>query len=122
MIDELHQALLVARVRDGSLALSARDCLSMATRGGARCLGRETEIGMLAPGMLADLALWRIDGIAGAGIEDPVCTLVFGAPALAGLFVGGRPIVIGGDLLTADVEQLAAEQSRVAGILQRQTV
>ena len=122
MIDELHQALLVARVRDGSLALSARDSLSMATRGGARCLGRADEIGALAPGMLADLALWRVDGLAGAGIEDPVCTLVFGAPALEHLFVGGRPIVVGGALLTADIEQLAAEQSRVAGILQRQTV
>jgi hypothetical protein len=72
--------------------------------------------------MLADLALWRVDGIAGAGIEDPVCTLVFGAPALERLFVGGRPIVAGGALQTADVEQLAAEQSRVAGVLQRQTV
>jgi cytosine/adenosine deaminase-related metal-dependent hydrolase len=122
MIDELHQALLVARVRDGSLALSARDSLSMATRGGARCLGRSDEIGALTPGMLADLALWRVDGIAGAGIEDPVCTLVFGAPALEHLFVGGRPIVVGGELETADIEHLAAEQSRVAAVLQRQTV
>ena len=120
MVDELHQALLVARVRDGPVALSARDCLTMATRGGARCLGRSDEIGTLAPGMLADLALWRVDGIPGAGIEDPVCTLVFGAPALERLFVSGRPIVAAGQLLTADTEQLAAEASRVARVLQRQ--
>ena len=122
MIDELHQALLVARVRDGSLALSARDCLTIATRGGARCLGRSDEIGALAPGMLADLALWRVDGIAGSGIEDPICMLVFGAPALDRLFVGGRPIVTDGQLVTADAQWLAAEASRVAGVLARQVV
>jgi cytosine/adenosine deaminase-related metal-dependent hydrolase len=63
---ELHQALLAARVRstDGPEALTARQALWMGTRGGARCLGRDGQIGALRPGMLADIALWRLDTLA----------------------------------------------------------
>jgi cytosine/adenosine deaminase-related metal-dependent hydrolase len=114
MIDELHQALLVARVRDGPQALTAREALSLATLGGARCLGRERELGSIEPGKLADLALWRVDGIAGAGIADPVCTLVFGAPSLERLYVGGRAVVEDGRLVGADAEQLAREAAAAA--------
>ena len=108
MIDELHQAVLAARFREGPLALSVRESLRLATMGGARCLGREDELGSLEAGKLADVALWRTGGLAGAGIADPVCTLVFGAPALERLWVAGRPVVTGGELLTADTASLAA--------------
>ncbi len=108
MIDELHQALLAARFRGGPLALSARASLQMATMGGARCLGREDELGSLEAGKLADVALWQVDGLAGAGIADPLCTLVFGAPALDRLWVGGNPVVTAGELVTADAVDLAA--------------
>lgn len=117
MIDELHQALLVARVREGPLALSARQSLAMATSGGARCLGREQEIGSLEDGKLADIALWRVDGLAGEGIEDPVCTLVFGAPALERLFVSGKPLVVDGHLTRADELVLAREAADAAAAL-----
>ena len=96
MIGELHQALLAARLAGGPAALTARDCLQMATMGGARCLGRDGELGSLEVGKLADLAVWRVDHLPGAGIADPLCTLVFGAPVLEHLFVGGRQIVAGG--------------------------
>ncbi|HEY5317110.1 MAG TPA: 8-oxoguanine deaminase [Solirubrobacteraceae bacterium] len=117
MIDELHQALLVARVREGPLALTARESLAMATSGGARCLGRERDIGSLEEGKLADLALWRVDGLAGEGIEDPVCTLVFGAPALERLFVSGEPLVADGHLTRADELVLARDAARAAASL-----
>jgi cytosine/adenosine deaminase-related metal-dependent hydrolase len=108
MVDELHQALLVARLAGGPLALTARESLQMATMGGARCLGRDAELGSIEVGKLADLAVWRVDGLNGAGIEDPVCTLVFGAPVLEQLYVGGRAVVDGGELRTADVDVLAS--------------
>ncbi|HXF22208.1 MAG TPA: 8-oxoguanine deaminase [Streptosporangiaceae bacterium] len=114
MADELHQALLAARYAGGPLALTARECLRMATMGGARCLGRDRELGSIEPGKLADLALWRVDGLAGAGIEDPVGTLVFGAPALEHLVVGGHQIVTGGELRTADAGTLAAAAARAS--------
>ena len=49
-----------------------------------------------------------MDALPGAGIADPVTTLVFGAPALEHLFVGGQQVVAGGELLTADPADLAA--------------
>jgi cytosine/adenosine deaminase-related metal-dependent hydrolase len=119
MIDELHQALLVARYQSGPLALSARESLRMATMGGARCLGRDAELGSIEVGKLADLALWQVGDLPGAGIEDPVITLVLGAPSLQHLFVGGRQVVAGGVLLTADTAVLAARAAaasvRIAG-------
>jgi cytosine/adenosine deaminase-related metal-dependent hydrolase len=117
MVDELHQALLVGRLRDGPTALSARESLRMGTIGGARCLGREAEIGSLEPGKLADLALWRVDGLAGGGMADPVATLVFGAPALERLWVGGAPVVEAGHLVGADEEALGAGAAHAAAEL-----
>jgi cytosine/adenosine deaminase-related metal-dependent hydrolase len=107
MADEPHQALLVARSAGGPDALTARQALHMATMGGARCLGRAGEIGSLEIGKLADLALWRVDGLAGAGVADPVSALVLGAAPLEALYVGGRPVVTGGRLVTADEVELA---------------
>ncbi|HEV7204625.1 MAG TPA: 8-oxoguanine deaminase [Jatrophihabitans sp.] len=117
MVDELHQALLVARYAGGPLALSARESLRMATMGGARCLGREGEIGSIEVGKQADLALWRVADLPGAGIEDPVCTLVFGAPTLEALFVGGRQVVADGELRTADAAALAARAAAASATI-----
>jgi cytosine/adenosine deaminase-related metal-dependent hydrolase len=107
MVDELHQSVLAARYAGGPLALASRAALEMGTMGGARCLGRAGELGSLEVGKLADLALWRVDGLAGAGIDDPVCTLVLGAAQLERLYVGGREVVVDGELQTADASKLA---------------
>jgi cytosine/adenosine deaminase-related metal-dependent hydrolase len=114
MIDEPHQALLAARLRNGPLSLTVRQALELATMGGARCLGRAGEIGSLEPGKLADIALWQVSDLAGAGIADPVAALVLGAPALERLFVGGQPVVTGGQLVTADAGALAAAAARAS--------
>lgn len=119
---EVRQALLAARLRDscGPAALTARQALWLGTRGGARCLGRADEIGALRPGMLADLALWRVDTLAhdaiatgpegGPGGGDPVAAFVLGPPApLELLLVGGAPVVEGGELRTADVTAAARD-------------
>jgi len=114
---ELHQALLAARIRDerGPAALTARQALWLGTRGGARCLGRDDETGALRPGMLADIALWRLDGLAHDAIAhgpggDPVAALVLGPPApLELLLVGGTPVVDGGELRTVDAATAARE-------------
>jgi 8-oxoguanine deaminase len=100
---ELRQALYAARLRGGPAALTAREALAIGTIGGARCLGRAGELGSLEPGKLADVALWRIDGLGHAGIDDPVAALVLGPPApLELLLVGGQEVVERGRLLTAD--------------------
>ncbi|WP_432958232.1 8-oxoguanine deaminase [Micromonospora haikouensis] len=105
---ELRQALYAARLRGGPAALTARQALALGTMGGARCLGRADEIGSLEVGKLADVALWRVDGLGHAGIDDPVAALVLGPPApVALLLVGGRTVVEDAELRTADADALA---------------
>ncbi|MGH3380451.1 MAG: 8-oxoguanine deaminase [Actinoallomurus sp.] len=101
---ELRQAMLFQRAVRGPRALTARQALEMGTLGGARCLGRQDEIGTLEPGKLADLALWRVDGYR-AAVEDPVCALVFGpVPPLELLLVGARTVVENGELRTTSAD------------------
>jgi 8-oxoguanine deaminase len=111
---ELRQALLLARLAGGPAAITAREALDLGTIHGARCLGWDDELGSLEPGMLADIVLWRLDDLDHAGIEDPVAALVLGARPLADrVFVGGREVVRGGELLTADVEEIARDLASV---------
>ncbi len=108
LVEELRQALYLARLSEGPAAFTARQSLELATIGGARCLGRDEELGTIETGKLADLALWRLDGIGHADITDPVAALVLGPPApLALLTVGGKVVVSDGELRTADIETLA---------------
>jgi len=106
---ELQAALLVARLRGGPSALTARESLRLATLGGARCLGRDAELGSLEPGKLADIAVWRVDGLGAAGGVDPVWTFAFsgGALPLELLIVNGEVVVEHGELVTADAGALA---------------
>jgi len=107
---ELREALLYARLAGGPAAMTARGALALATIDGARCLGRDDELGSLEPGKLADVALWRLDGLDHAGIEDPVAALVLGAPHPVDLLlVGGRAIVERAELRTADVDEVARD-------------
>ena len=117
MVAELQQALLAARYRGGPLALTAGESLQMATMGGAHCIGRQDELGSIEPGKLADVVVWRLDDLAGAGIADPVATLVFGAPRLEHVFVGGRQVVASGQLTTADTAALAAGAARASALI-----
>ena len=106
---EVKQALLVARARGGPGALTAREALRLATRGGADVLGRD-DIGSLEPGKRADLAVWRTDGLELAGADDLVAGLVLSAPhRVDRLFVGGQERVRDGRLVDADEEEIARE-------------
>ncbi|MBV8931623.1 MAG: 8-oxoguanine deaminase [Kutzneria sp.] len=108
--EELRQALLVARLREGPRGLTVREALRLATMGGARCLGRQADLGSIEHGKVADLAVWRLDGLGHAGIADPVAALVLGpAPLAEHVFVGGRPVVAGGELRTADLDSVTRD-------------
>jgi cytosine/adenosine deaminase-related metal-dependent hydrolase len=110
LLEEVRHAVLFARATGGPRALTVRDGLELATRGGARVLGREDEIGSIEPGKLADLCVWRLDTIAHAGIADPVAALVLGAPPpLDLLLVNGRPVVEHDRLVNLDEEEVARD-------------
>jgi cytosine/adenosine deaminase-related metal-dependent hydrolase len=124
---ELHQALLLARGRaamagdpDAATALDARGAWRLATAGGAACLGRD-DCGTLEPGKCADVAFFRIDDLAHAGIEDPLAALALAPPARAeAVVVNGRVVVRDGRLLTGDEDQIARdiaiESKRLRGL------
>ena len=106
---EVHEALLLARVNGGPNALDARSAWRLGTSGGAECLGRD-DCGILAPGKCADVALFRIDDLAHAGIADRLAGLALAPPARASaVIVNGRVVVFDGRLLTADEDEIARE-------------
>jgi cytosine/adenosine deaminase-related metal-dependent hydrolase len=117
---EVHQALLLARVRNSSpRALDARAAWRLATQGGADCLGR-ADCGMLEPGKCADIACFRVDDLGHAGIKDLVAGLALAPPSRAQtVVVNGRVVVQNGRLLTGDEEEIAREiaatSARLAG-------
>ena len=104
---EVKQALLVARGRGGPRALTSRESLRLAARGGAAVLGRD-DVGQLAPGKCADVAVWRTDGLELGGAADPVDGLVLSGPhRVDRLYVGGDLVVEGGTLVRADEAEIA---------------
>jgi len=117
---EAHQALLLARVRATSpTALDARAAWRLATQGGAECLGRD-DCGSLEVGKRADIACFRVDDLAHAGIKDLVAALALAPPARAQtVIVNGQVVVRDGRLLTADEDEIAREvaatSARLAG-------
>ena len=139
MVNEARQAMLLARVGRamqppeertnsrgerqtffgcdlGPAEMSARDALALATRGGAQVLGR-ADIGHLAPGMCADLALFdlRTLGLAGGAVHDPVGALLLCAsPQAAWTVVNGRVVVREGQLATLDLGPLLERHNRLA--------
>jgi 8-oxoguanine deaminase len=96
--------MLLQRVAGDPAALSARGALELATRGGARVLGRR-DIGHLAPGMMADLCVFPLDTIEMAGADwDPVAGLLFCGPIKPKhVLVGGRRVVDHHRLTTIDL-------------------
>jgi cytosine/adenosine deaminase-related metal-dependent hydrolase len=114
LLGEVRAAAQFARAVGGPQAMTVRQAVELGTLGGARLLGREAEIGSLEPGKLADIALWRLDGLPHAGIGDPVAALVLGPqPPLELLLVNGRAVVERDRVLTVD-ERLVAESARWA--------
>jgi cytosine/adenosine deaminase-related metal-dependent hydrolase len=115
---EVKQAVLVARGRGRPRAMTARDALRLATRGGAAVLGRD-DIGQLAPGKRADIAVWRTNGLELGGAEvDPVAGLVLSTPHRADrLYVAGEEIVRDGHLVRADEDEIAREHRKQAARL-----
>jgi len=114
LLFEVKQSLLVARGRDGPAAMTARQALWLATRGGAALLGRG-DLGAIEPGRCADLAVWRTDVLELAGASDPVAGLVLSAPhRVDRLLVGGDDVVRNGRLVRTSEEEIAQEHRRQA--------
>jgi len=130
MLEEVRQAMLLARVRSGlegaslsdSAALpimTARQALELATLGGARVLGRK-DIGSLEAGKCADFTAINLNQISYAGgLHDPVSAIVFCYPRNVDFtFVHGIAIVEKGQLVPLDLsEHIQKHNSAAARLL-----
>ena len=102
LLNEARQAMLLQRVQYGADAVSAREILEIATLGGAKILGRD-DLGAIAVGKRADIALWKKDTIATIGAWDAVASLIFCGPhQVDTLLVEGKLVVQAGRLCKTD--------------------
>ena len=116
MLLEARMAMLLARVREGdAAALTARESLELATRGGAAVLGRD-DIGVIAPGKAADMVGFSRHQLAFAGGgHDPVAALVFCAPTQVNYaIINGEIIVSHGELTRIDLPALCRRHTQLA--------
>jgi cytosine/adenosine deaminase-related metal-dependent hydrolase len=118
---EARQAMLLAKLRDGAPAGTARMALELATLGGAACLGRSGEIGVIEPGAVADLAVWRLTGPSFAGaLADPIeAWLRCGPIAAWHTIVDGRFVVRDGHIVHGDLDDVIRTHARHAARIQR---
>ena len=116
LILEARQSMLLQRVANGADAMSAREALEIATRGGADVLGRP-DCGRLEVGKRADIALWDVTGIDSAGSWDPAALLLAGPTKVKHLFVEGRQVVRDGQIATLDLPRVIERQNTLARAL-----
>ncbi|MFT7474313.1 MAG: cytosine/adenosine deaminase-related metal-dependent hydrolase [Verrucomicrobiales bacterium] len=104
---EARLAMLQGKLVSGAAAMTARIALEVATRGGAGCLGREGEIGELSVGAVADIAIWKLEGPAFAGVlDDLVEGWLRAGPASAWrTIVNGKHVVADGQLVHESLEE-----------------
>jgi cytosine/adenosine deaminase-related metal-dependent hydrolase len=118
---EARQAMLLAKLRNGAAAGTARMSLEIATRGGAGCLGRVGEIGEISVGAVGDLAVWSLTGVAFAGaVADPIeAWLRCGPTGAKHTIVHGKLVVDNGQLVSNKVDSMLATHRTVAKRMQR---
>ncbi|NVO27157.1 8-oxoguanine deaminase [Donghicola sp. C2-DW-16] len=116
LVLEARQTMLLQRVLNGADAMSPREALEIATRGGADVLGRP-DCGRLAVGKRADIAIWDTRGVESAGSWDPAAILLAGPVRVRDLIVEGRRVVAEGQLSTLDMGQLVEKQNWLARAL-----
>ncbi|MCH9748824.1 MAG: 8-oxoguanine deaminase [Alphaproteobacteria bacterium] len=113
LITEARQAMLLQRVVNGADAMSVREALELATRGGANVLGRP-DCGRISIGSRADIAIWDVSGIESAGSWDKSALLLSGPTTVRDLFVEGRQVVRDGQITTFNLGEAIALQSTLA--------
>jgi 8-oxoguanine deaminase len=114
MMEAIRHALMIGRLRYGVDKVTHRDVLRWATEGSARCLGR-SDIGRIAEGYEADLALFKLDEPRFSGAHDPLAALVLcGAHRADRVMIAGEWRVADGEPVGLDLDRLIANHKRAA--------
>ncbi len=114
VLAEARQALLLQRVKNGADSFTAEDALRIATLGGARLLNREKELGNIAPGFAADIAIYDLNTVefAGAAAQDPLGALLLcHSPRAKFVLVNGQLVVKYGQLATVYLQGLVTKMN-----------
>jgi 8-oxoguanine deaminase len=118
LMQEVRAAFLLQRARYGVGKVSHKDALRWATKGSAACVGRP-ELGEIAVGRCADLALFKLDELRFSGHGDPLAALVLcGAHRADRVMVGGKWVVKDGAIPGLDVADLIRRHSAAARAMQ----
>jgi 8-oxoguanine deaminase len=114
IMEAVRHSLMIGRLRYGAAAVTHLDALRWASEGSARCLGRD-DVGRIAVGLEADLALFMLDEPRFSGAHDPLAALVLcGAHRADRVMVGGGWRVIDGAPVGVDLAALMAEHRAAA--------
>ena len=113
LMSEARQTMLLQRVANGADAMSAREALEIATRGGAQVLGRD-DCGQIAVGKRADIAIWDVSGVESAGSWDPAALVLAGPAKVRDLFVEGRQIVADTRMVSFGLNEAIVKQNSLA--------
>jgi 5-methylthioadenosine/S-adenosylhomocysteine deaminase len=122
MFTEMRTAALLQKVLHGPEVLPAKRVLRMATIDGARALGLDADVGSLAPGKRADLAVVRLGRLHTTPATDVVSALVYSAEAddVDTVIIDGRLVMRDRNLLTIDEpETIAAANSEAQKLMAR---
>lgn len=114
MIQEVRQAMYLQRLRYGAANVHHQHAFDWGTRGAAAVLGR-SDIGELAVGKQADIALFKLEEPRFSGSHDPLAALLLcGAHHADAVMVGGIWKVKNGVPTEVDPDRLLAEHRRAA--------
>ena len=109
MFEEMDLAAKLAKVTSlDPTALPATTALEMATIGGARVLGLDSEIGSLEPGKRADVIAVRLDRPNAQPIYDPISQMVYALKAN-----DVRDVMVNGKLVVQDARILTLNQPAI---------
>ncbi len=118
LMQEVRAAFLLQRGVNGIGAVSHLDALRWATEGSAACIGRP-ELGRIAVGQAADLALFTLNELRFSGAGDPLAALVIcGANRADRVMVGGRWVVVDGAIPGLDLAGVMHRHTEAARRLQ----
>jgi 8-oxoguanine deaminase len=118
LMQEVRAAFLLQRARYGVGQVSHKDALRWATKGSAACVGR-SELGEIAVGKAADLALFKLDELRFSGHGDAIAALVLcGAHRADRVMIAGQWRVIDGAIPGLDVADLIHRHSAAARKMQ----
>ncbi|MBY5972451.1 8-oxoguanine deaminase [Ferrimonas balearica] len=114
LMESVRHALMLGRLTYGSAAVTHLDALGWATEGSAKLLGRD-DIGEIAPGKQADLAMYTLDELRFSGAGDPLAALVLcGAHRADRVMVAGQWRVVDGLPLGVDLDALRRDHGAAA--------